>query len=367
MSSVRPERIAAAARALGGELSERVALYADAIATALATELMLVAWDREQLIGALQVRLGRLRQERFREYGGVPVRIVERRLQPLESIDLAWRHLRQGRHVHVQHEPGACSAGIELLAGLAHALEGMLDASVLTVASEPSPTEPWRSSGSSAWHSQVDVDASDPGRWPLVGVAPPGPRVAIVDEHADRELSAYVLARTCLRRTGRDPRGVKTAYVVGPVDLLQRHLRRLWVGASMGPATAHGSFAGPVEPEVRDRFLEAHARWSSHANVETWCPGGVLERAGDRAIYLAPALFAVDWPVPELELSGPMLVVVRCTPEQARAGAESAVRREGQLIVVGGRPGAFEGDARYIRGALLVERLPPGLPEPRPV
>jgi hypothetical protein len=148
----------------------------------------------------------------------------------------------------------------------------------------------------------------------------------------------------------------------------------------MGPASAPDSFAGPVDTACRDAFLEAHAAWSKHPETEVLCGGGLLERAGDSRIYLAPSSFAVSWPVPDLPVAGPMLVVVRCTSEQARAGAESALREHGQVVAIGVRSGTYDGAVapqadvdhsrravRYIRGALLVERLPPGLPEPRPV
>ena len=359
------QRIAAAARALGPELRELVAIHADAIAGALARQHELVAWDREQLVGQLQTQLYGLSTERFRELGGTPVRVLERRRQPLESVELVWRHLRQGRRVRLEHEPGACTAAIDLLRNMSHAL----GSGVLTVAEHPWAGDPPRpASGSTSRMTRAALDVSDdPLTWPLVGVYEPGPRIALVEAPADRELAAYVLARACLRRTGTDPRAVKRAYVVGTVDRLQRHLQRLWVGATMGPATDPDSFAGPVDEELRDAFLDSIARWERHDGVSVWSPGGVLERAGDSGIYLAPALFAAPWPVPDLPLEGPVLVVVRCTVDQARAAAENAARQSGHAIQIGGRPRTYPGDVRVIRGALLVERLPPGLPEPRPV
>jgi hypothetical protein len=164
-----------------------------------------------------------------------------------------------------------------------------------------------------------------------------------------------------------DPRAVRRAFAIGPLDLLQRHAHRLWVGTQIGPADDPGSFAGPVDAATRDGFLAAVAAWSAHADVTTWCDGGPLERAGDDGIYLAPALMCVDWPAPELPLEGPMLVVVRCDVEHARAEIEAAARDGAQVVQVGGRPIGFASDVRHIRGALLIERLPPGLPEPRPV
>lgn len=365
MDTPGAQRIAATARALGSELSERVAIHADAIAAALARQLELVAWDREQLVGQLQTQLFALRNERFRELGGSPVRIVERRRQPLESVALVWRYLRQGRRVRLEHEPGACSAALDLLRGMRHSL----GSDVVAIAETPWDDAPPRpASGSTSRMSRAALDVTDdPQTWPVMGVYDPGPRIALVEAPADRELSAYVVARTALRRTGTDPRAVKRAYVIGAFDRLQRHLQRLWVGATMGPASDPESFAGPVDEAVRDAFVANIARWEQHEGVSVWASGGVLERSGDTGIYLAPALFSTDWPAPDLPLDGPMLVVVRCTVDQARAAAENAARQAGHAIQIGGRPRVYPGDVRVIRGALLVERLPPGLPDPRPV
>ena len=54
-------------------------------------------------------------------------------------------------------------------------------------------------------------------------------------------------------------------------------------------------------------------------------------------------------------------------PDDGEAPAENAARQSGHAIQIRGRPRTYPGDVRVIRGALLVERLPPGLPEPRPV
>lgn len=359
------QRIAAAARGLGPELSERLARYADALADALARQHELVAWDREQLVGQVQTRIFALRKQRVRELDGTPVRIVERRRQPLESIGEVWQALLQGRCVRLEHEPGACSAAIDLLRGMSHALgEGVLSIAEAPWAEAPSQPDP---ESTSEMSGAVLETGEDPSIWPVVGVLPPGPRVALIEAAADRELAAFVLARAALRRTGTDPRAVKRAYVMGAVDRFQRHLQRLWVGANMGPASDPESFAGPVDAATRDAFLDAHAAWQDHDGVRVWVGGGVLERTGDQGIYLAPAVFATDWPAPDLPMVGPMLVVIRCTPDQAMAAAERAARRSGHAIQVGGRPRTYPGRIRVIRGALLVERLPPGLPEPRPV
>ena len=135
----------------------------------------------------------------------------------------------------------------------------------------------------------------------------------------------------------------------------------------MGPATISGSFAGPLDKKVRDEFLAACEQWAESSQVDVWCTGAALERTGDTASYAAPALFFARDTPPKLPMAGPMLAVVGCTEEQARAGYDAAVAAGGEAIQIGGRPGRFPKIARHIRGALLVERLPPGMPEPRPV
>lgn len=344
------EQIAAAARARGPELAERSRLEADVMADALARELELVAWDREQLVGQVQARVADLQLTRPLVREGPPVRVVERRLQPLEAIDVVWGWLRRGRRVRLEQEPGSCTAAAELLRGMAYRLpagalevhEGTGELSAGTV----------------------------PG-----GVDPPQPRVAVIDADADRELAAYVLARTGLRRSGLDPRGVRLAYAAGELDLLERHMRRLWVGVRVGPADDPESFTGPVPSSLREPFLAAHAQWQAHPGVRTWCAGGALERTGDPSCYLAPALFCVSWPPPELPVVGPMVVVVACdgvlrlqeAARQAQQVSGEGAASGGQVVQIGGRPGRIPGRVRHVRGALLVERLPPGMPEPRPV
>lgn len=338
------EQIAAAARARGPELAERIRLEADVIADALARQLELVAWDREQLVGQVQARVAELQAARPLVREGPPVRVVERRLQPLESIDVAWSWLRRGRRVRLEQEPHACTAAADLLRGMAYRLPtGVLELHEGTTLALPAGTV-------------------------AGGVDAPKPRVAVIDSDADRELAAYVLARTGLRRSGLDPRGVQRAFVTGELELLERHMRRLWVGVRVGPAEDPESFAGPVPPSLLEPFAAAHAQWREHPDVRTWCPGGRLERTGDRACYLAPALFCASWPPPELPQPGPIVVVVACDStlrlQQAAREAQEAGR---QVVQIGGRPGRVPGLVRHVRGALLVERLPPGLPEPRPV
>ncbi len=363
----RPERIAAAARALGSELRDLVTLYADAVGASLAEQFQMVAWDREQLIGQVQLRLDALRGRRFRELGDTNVRVIERAGQPLESLALVWKNLRQGRRVMLEWEQGSCSVVTELLGPLGRVLESTVGAPVLHIASAPWRADEPEPSASKVAFKVAHENPDDPSLWPVIGVRRPGPRVAVVEASADRELSAYVLGRTSLRRSGMDPRGIKRAYVVDADDRFLRHLKRVWVGAVMGPARDPFSFSGPVTPEVREDFLEVHRAWEGHPEVEVLVAGGDLKRAGTSGCYLAPALFACDWPVPELPLAGPMMVVVRARIDQARAAAEAASREGGQAIVVGATGNHYSGDVRYIRGALLVERLPPGLPDPRPV
>jgi hypothetical protein len=362
---MRPELTADAARRLAAGFAEQLALHADAIADALARELHLVAWDREQLLGSVQSRFAELRARRRPELGGVPERVIEWREQPLEAIDAVWELLLAGRRVALQCAPRACSATRMLLGELA----ASLPAGALLL--DDTPYQPASGSATlsqlSASQRAAMIDERDPTTWPVRAVVRACPRIAAIDVTADRELAAYVLARTCLRRAGTDPRGVRRAFVVGAVDRLQRHLQRLWVGAQLGPATDPSSFAGPVDADVRDAFVVAQSAWLADPRVTTWVEGGVLERADDPGPYLAPAAFAVDWPAPAHELIGPMCCIVRCTAEQARAEIEAAARDGAQVVQVGGRPIGFAKDVRHIRGAVLVERLPPGLPEPRPV
>jgi len=363
----RPERIAAAARALGSELRDLLTLYADAVGANLAEQSRMVAWDREQLIGQVQQRLDGLRGQRFRELGDTNVRIIERAGQPLESLELVWTNLRQGRRVKLEWEQGACAVVPTLLRPLARVLRSTVGAEVLHISETPWAAGEEEPSASQMAFKVAHDNPEDPGRWPIVGVRRPGPRVAVVESSADRELAAYVLARTGLRRSGTDPRSVKRAYVVDAEERFLRHLKRVWVGAVMGPPDDPFSFAGPVTPEVREAFLDAHRAWEREPGVEVLVAGGDLARSGAPGCYLAPALFACDWPVPDVPLAGPMMVVVRSRIDQARAAAEAATRQGGQVVVVGASRNRYPGEVRHIRGALLVERLPPGLPDPRPV
>jgi len=352
---VRPERLAAASRLLQIELLEALALAADAIADDLAERLGMVAWEREEQIGLAQRRLLELRERRFHRYGGEPVRVRELREQPLEAFELAWRALRRGRRVHVESEAGACPAVFRILREMADLVGAGLTVSAPGV---------------------LDHERSE---WQLIGVRPRRDRVALVQADADRELAAYVLARACLRRTGFDPRVVHRVIVIGPSDRLERDLRRLWVGARMGPIEDECAFAGPVTEQRATAFIAAEAAWRAREGVITTCPGGRLERAdAPGSSFLAPALVwappIVDDTLPsdEPEPIGPMLIVYRVTGPDAEPRAEAllehlAPRPHGHLrFGVKPRDLVLGRDDRQIHGALLVERLAPGLPEPRP-
>ena len=355
---LRPERLAAASRLLQTELFEAIALASDGIADDLAERLGMVAWEREEQIGLAQRRLLELRERRFHRYGGEPVRVRELREQPLEAFELAWRALRRGRRVHVESEATACPAVYRILREMAELLgEG------LTV-SAPGELE----------HEHAD--------WPLIGVRPRRDRVALIQADADRELAAYILARACLRRTGFDPRVVHRVIVVGPSDRLERNLRRLWVGARMGPVDDDRAFAGPVDEQRAAQFLVAEAAWRAREGVITIAPGGRLEQAdAPGQLFLAPALLRSAtigddvWPSDEPPLVGPMLVIHPVAPltgEVAERRGEAllehfAPRGHGHLrFGIKPRDVVLRREDRQIHGALLVERLAPGLPEPRP-
>ncbi|MEZ4449307.1 MAG: hypothetical protein R3B09_07495 [Nannocystaceae bacterium] len=355
---MRPERLAAVARARQVGMLELVALRADALGDALARDLGLVAWDRQRVVGSLQRALWELRERRFpAPYGGPPVQVIERRAQPLEAVTLAWTCLRRGRVVHVGGEAGASTAALDLLAEVAPRLAA--DGPPVLTVSGPGEATPAAAAS-----------------WPVVGVDPTLPRIAVVAADGDRELAAYVLARVCLRRGGADPRGVHQALVCGPTPRLERHLQRLWVGAVMGPPSELGAFAGPVDDDLSAGFLRSLEHLRQQPGVKVLCPGGRLERPDEAGNYLAPALFRAPWPldpaasIPTLTRGGPLLILHPCEPEAlAPALAALGFPPSRQLWVgappLGARPPGDE--PRYIRGALMTERLPPGLPDPRPV
>jgi len=366
---VSPERVAAAVRARHDELLELLALRAEAIASALRRELGLVAWDSQVVISRAQLGLRRLvggGSSSALRYGPA-VRIIERARQPLECLPVVWGALLRGCQVWLEAEAGASTAAIDVLRTIDERL---------------------RADGIEALMiSAGDVDAEAPEeveRWPLVGVEPALSRLAVVSEDGDRELAAYVLARTCLRRSGDEPRTIHHALVCGPTHRLERYLQRLWVGAVIGPAEDPESFTGPVGAGLADAYLRALDRWRDQPGVRVLLQGGRLERADDDGIFLAPALFRLQWPLPEgcrlpggpeLPVVGPMLLLYTVEAVEAvEAGVIEEVSRvlgfsaSQQLwIAPPPRGGVPSEGPRYVQGALIVERMPPGLPEPRPV
>jgi hypothetical protein len=364
MPSEQDPGIAATARALGPILLEQIACSSDDLADDLATRLGMVAWEREEQIGSAQRRLLELDGLVEREFAGSsePCLVRELREQPFEALDLAWRVLRQGRRVHVESEAGACPGVFRILRELAERFPSE------SVSLTPPGTLEHAHSG-----------------WRRIGVEPRHGRVALVQADADRELAAYVLARACLRRTGFDPRVVHRVIVVGPSERLERNLRRLWVGARMGTVDDEHAFAGPVDAERAAEFSAAERAWRERESVVMLCPGGQLEHAGrglETGRFLAPALLRAppihgdELPEREPSICGPMLVVYPVLPnnpdEAAVARGERLLDhfagRELGRLRFGNKPRelTLRPIDRQLHGALLVERLPPGLPEPRP-
>jgi hypothetical protein len=288
-----------------------------------------------------------LRELRFSTFGGPPARVVERRGQPLDCIAATWQLLRQGRCVAVKAEPGASLAGVRFLQPMVPALGD----EALSVDLPDAPL----AEASRAW-----VEA---------GVERARPRVAWVRENADPELAAYLLARASLRRSGLDPRGVRHVVVPKPSDRLERHLRRLWVGAKIGPPHDHGAFAGPVSEEQARRFEQGVDQLASREGTTVLVARGRLEPSGTRGVCLAPALLAVDGVGPgPVALEGPMLVLHRADAGEAQATLDGLMEGAGGVLHVGTPPRGTPARPhdRHFEGALLLERIPPGLPKPRP-
>lgn len=351
--SLKPERIAAAARARQAALLGLLSARADDIGASLARSHGMVAWDRQKVIGRVQRGLWELRERRFHGFGGREARVCERRDQPLESLLLVSTLLRQGRRVHLEVEAGASTVVPTLLAELRDELSREMAGEALTIGA---PGEP------------CPEHARD---WELVGVLPARPRVAAVHADADRELAAYALALSGLRRGGADPRRVVQAFVAGPLERLERHLHRLWVGAAIGDPDDPENFAGPVDPALAEVYREALAAWSAVPGARVLCPGGQLERPGDPRTYLAPALLRappIEPPPAHAGAIGPLVVLHPCEPAALDA-ALAACRARGDVV----QPIGPESWRQRVGTPpmqplqpLALGRLPPGLPEPRP-
>ena len=330
-------------------LRQDVALWTDVLAQDLAERLSAVAWDRARVVGWLLAGLDELlaRPPPERPADGAHARVHERADQPFEAWVVACRALLAGRAVVFSWDPPAEGPARTLLEQLAERLP-----SLLTLAGAgPAPED-------------------DPA---FIGPARAAERVAFVRARADRELAAYVLARACLRRSGRDPRAVRLAWVEGDPARLTRYLRRLFVETLIGPPDDPTVFSGPVDPATRDAYLACIDAWSQAEGVQTLVPGALLARAGDPRTYLAPALFAAPAEALDRPRAGPMLVLVSADAGQVQAAMARARRRGTDvLVVLGGALGPDDHGllgprVTPVLGALLTDRLPPGLPEPRPV
>jgi hypothetical protein len=344
------QRISALTRSLEAVALEVLALTSDALMEELARRHGLVPWDRESLVGGVQRRVRALFERRAELDPGPAVRVVERAMQPLESIEATLRALRGGRRVALHIEAGASALPLDVLQ---------------------------RVFGSAADDILRSATVSDEGLASR-GVDAGRPRVALVQADGDPELAAYVLARGALRRTGRDPRGLHVAVVAGARAVLDRHLRRLWSGIRFGPVDDPSSFAGPLPAGVAQTYLREWAELASHPNLHVVVPGHPLHVAADpEGTYLAPALLRWTSPVLDageievlrgLPTGGPMLVVVPAPPDRAAEVFEHLAGDDRRRTRIGEVPKgqSLRHGERAYTGALLVERLPPGLPEPRP-
>lgn len=353
--TLKPERIAAAARARQTALLGLLSARADEIGEALGRSHGLVAWERQKLVGRVQRGLWALRERRFHGLGGPPARVCERREQPLEGLLVVSTLLRQGRRVHLEAEAGASDVVAALLAEVRDPLQADLAAEALTIA---------RPLGSvSGAPAPADVAA-----WELVGVEPARPRIAGIHPEADPELAAYTLAIACLRRGGADPRRVVRALVAGPPERLERHLHRLWVEAAIGPPEDPEVFAGPVDPALAGAYAASLAAWAAVPGARFLCPGGQLERPDDPRTYLAPAIVRAPAAGPTPPTIGPLLVLHPCEPAALDAALAGCRARAEEILALGPEPWR----QRFASGSLAPlrpvapGRLPPGLPEPRP-
>lgn len=349
-------RIAAEAGALEPALERALALGSDGVAQALEAH-GLVAWDREQVIGGAQRALATLRAQRLPPREGPPLLITERRLQPLESLPAVWRALRSGRQVSLRVEPDGCNAVPRFLGFLSEALRERLGTSVLRIAG----------------HGPLHEDAK-PG-----GVTVAKTRIGLVQADADPELAAYVLTQACVRRCGVRPRSVHWVVVATtdarPYATLERHLRRLWLSVRMGEVHDETVFAGPVDDETAQAFDRANG-WLADMGATALVEGGRL--LSDDATFLGPSLFRVGRDDEAQtagaqrmdELRGPLLVLDY--QPRDRAEARLAELTGGALargaVRIGVTPRGWTAPPKHVQysGAVLVERLAPGLPSPRP-
>jgi hypothetical protein len=298
-----------------------------------------------------------LADARFRVRGGPIVHVRERRSQPLEAIPRAWRWLREGRRVYVDAEPGACTQTLALLAEMGE----VLGFHVLT----------------------TSRDVAGPPKGSVEGGVALAPRrLTLIASQADEELAAYVLARACLRRSGLDPRAVHVAIVSGDGRTLGRMLRRLWLSVRFSEPGDHGAFAGPVSEEVARELELAMERLEGRSDVTCWVPLRRLEGTSEtRGCLMAPTLWATSVGLDRHRVEE----VMACFPEVGPAllvlrerDASSASRLLFDLVGAGYRwtlvgplttpevVGLREPPLNVFDGALLEERLPPGLPKPRP-
>lgn len=315
----------------------------------------MVPWDREQLVGQLQRLIGALCEASFDPTAPPIVRVEERRDQPLESLPVAWSWLRRGSRVQLVCDADGTAAWIPAL------LQEVLGASA---------------AGSVEVLSPEDAGSDHRRVVPVVGVEQARPRAVVIAPAADEELAAYVLARACLRRAGLDPRSARLAVCVAGTPTLDRHLRRLWYGVRLGASEDDGAFAGSVDDAVGARHLRALESLPETLGARCVVPARALQgEENPGRVYLAPSLWVADVGKVEGWLGrfeafprrGPAMLLARC-PDLATAEAllDGWIDAGGDWLRVGGPVRARAEPFRIFEGALLEDRLPPGMPKPRP-
>ena len=315
----------------------------------------MVPWDREQLVGQLQRLVRALSDVSFDPTSPPVVRVEERRDQPLEILPVAWSWLRRGSRVRLACEVDGTSAWIPPL------LREVLGASGAGCVEVLGPEDAASDDGDSA---------------PVVGVERAPPRAVVIAPGADEELAAYVLARACLRRAGLDPRSARLAVCVAGTPALDRHLRRLWYGVRLGAAEDDGAFAGSVDDVVGARHLRALEALPEALGARCVVPARALQGEGRPGrVYLAPSLWVADVGQAEGWLGrfaafprrGPAMLLARCPDVRtAEALLDGWIDAGGDWLRVGGPVRARAEPFRIFEGALLEDRLPPGMPKPRP-